>query len=437
MKYPIGVQSFDKLREENYVYVDKTDLIYQLAQQSICFLCRPRRFGKSLTLSTLRCYFEGKKHLFEGLKIMQLEQEWKEYPVFHIDFNGVDFSADSALECKLEGYLGEWEKKYGKSEFKTLTGDRFAYILQQAHEQTGRRVVVLIDEYDKPLLDTMGTSHEEKNRNILKAFYSVFKLADQHLRFVLLTGVTKFSQVSIFSGFNQPKDISLDEKYETLCGISEDELYNSFYESIVQFAAKRQCTVDQMKLLLKNKYDGYHFSTAMTDVYNPFSIINALDSMALSDYWFSTGTPTYLIKLMSRYNQNMDDLLQKWYSQEEFIDYRADVDAPVPMLYQSGYLTIKEYDSETESFLLDYPNQEVKAGMLTMLIDDYMRSDNNDFASSLVRDFNIMLRRAQLDKLRDRLTSFFAAQNYVMKKDMELLLSGKIQNSINYLPGAK
>ena len=292
MRYPIGVQSFEKIIESGYVYVDKTDLVYDLAQENVCFLCRPRRFGKSLLVSTLEAYFLGRKELFVGLRMEKLEQDWTVYPVFHIDFSNGNYNRDGELESKLNFLLSQWEEIYGKKTLAENIGDRFLYLLHQARVQTGHKAVVLIDEYDKPLLDVIGEDLEQKHRDILKGFYGTFKAADEDLRFVLLTGVTKFSQISVFSGFNQPKDISLDPHYEAICGITEEELYSVFAPSIEALAAKRKLSVEEAKDLLKLQYDGYHFSEEMTDIYNPFSLIYAFDKKQLEDYWYRSGTPT-------------------------------------------------------------------------------------------------------------------------------------------------
>ena len=371
MKYPIGMQTFDQIIERGFVYVDKTDLVYSLATEGkIYFLSRPRRFGKSLLLSTLRAYFEGKKELFVGLKIDALEKDWHVHRVFHFDFNGVDYITPGALPMKIEGYLHEWEKEFGiRSEVDTNLGSRFDRILRVAAEQTGRGAVVLVDEYDKPLLDVLEKDPEllEQNRNLLKAFYSVFKQADASLRFVFLTGVTKFSQVSVFSGFNQPKDISMFEKYEALCGITEEELDTQFAEAIQEMAESEGCTEEEVRQRLKRHYDGYHFSKAMTDIYNPFSVLNAFDSKEIRDYWFSSGTPTYLIRLMNHFHEGIDELTNKYYLPDEFINYKADIEYPLPMIYQSGYFTIKGYDKDSNLFLLDFPNNEVKSGFLAMV----------------------------------------------------------------------
>lgn len=302
MKYPIGIQSFDRIIEDGFVYVDKTGLIYNLTHESsIYFLSRPRRFGKSLLVSTLKNYYLGRKELFRGLAIENLEKEWNVYPVFHVDFNGSNFTEEGVLEKRLNGYVSDWEEMYGlSSDSDSLDlGGRFIKELEAAHKKTGHRAVVLIDEYDKPILDVLdiNSTLEDRHRNVLKGFYSVFKGADEHLQFVLLTGVTKFSQVSVFSGFNQPKDISMDTRYEALCGITQEEIEHYFLKPIADMAIEYECSPEEMKLRLKQQYDGYHFSDRMTDIYNPFSLLNAFDSKRVYDYWFHSGTPTYLIRL--------------------------------------------------------------------------------------------------------------------------------------------
>ena len=340
MKYPIGIQSFDRIIEDGYVYIDKTDMVYSLAQEgSIYFLSRPRRFGKSLLVSTLKNYFLGRKELFRGLKIDSLEKDWKVYPVFHMDFNGGNFTEKGVLEKWIGGYISSWERETGlKTDSEQPLGLRFMEILKFAHEQSGHRAVVLVDEYDKPILDVLDVDKnlEEEHRNILKGFYSVFKGADEHLQFVFLTGVTKFSQVSVFSGFNQPFDISMHSKYETLCGITQEELDTTFREPMESMAKAYRCSYEEMRNILKAQYDGYHFSKNMTDIYNPFSLLNAFATLEISDYWFKSGTPSYLIRLLSHSDENMNDITGKYYAPKEFIDYKADVEQPLPMIYQSG-----------------------------------------------------------------------------------------------------
>ena len=299
----IGIQSFDQLIEDGYVYIDKTDMVYSLVTEGkIYFLSRPRRFGKSLLVSTLKNYFLGRKELFKGLKIDSLEN----------------------LEKKIRYYLLSWAEEYSLPErTKELgLGDLFAELIRVAHEQSGRRAVVLIDEYDKPILDVLDVDKnlEEEHRNTLKSFYSVFKSADEHLQFVFLTGVTKFSQVSVFSGFNQPFDISMHGKYETLCGISQTELDTVFREPIKEMSGRYECSYDEMRSMLKYHYDGYHFSKNMTDVYNPFSLLNAFATLDISDYWFKSGTPTYLIRLLSHTDENMDEITGRYYCRTAFAD---------------------------------------------------------------------------------------------------------------------
>lgn len=426
MKYPIGIQEFEKIIENGYVYVDKTALIYDLVTQgTIYFLSRPRRFGKSLLVSTLKAYFQGKKELFKGLAIDELEQEWKEYPVFHIDFNGMDFTKAGTLETKIEDAVASWENIYGKTPNRNTIGDRFAGVLKRAHEQYGRRSVVLIDEYDKPVLDVLDTNltaeidgeHrllEDVNRNILKGFYSVFKAADADLQFVLLTGVTKFSQVSVFSGFNQPADISMDRRYEALCGITEEELYSYFDAPINELAVRYKYNEEEMKLFLKHQYDGYHFSDNLTDIYNPFSLLNAFASQRVDDYWFRTGTPTYLVRLLNHTDENLDEITGRYYDPSEFIDYKADMEKPLPMIFQSGYLTIKDCDLSMNTFLLDFPNNEVRKGFVTLVANDYLKTKND--AGSWARDLVKALKVADLDRFRKLLTGFLADIPYTMRR---------------------
>ena len=426
MKYPIGIQDFEKIITGGYVYVDKTALVYRLVTEgNIYFLSRPRRFGKSLLVSTLEAYFQGRKDLFKGLAIDELEKEWAKYPVFHLSFGGENFLKHGALDTKLENIIGAWEAEYGTDPNYTTLGNRFQYVLKTAHQKFGRRAVVLIDEYDKPLLDVldsgMKTSDgrnelllEEHNRNVLKGFYSVFKEADKNLQFVLLTGVTKFSQVSVFSGFNQPADISLDGRYEALCGITEEELYHVFADAIERLGIKYKYTLEQIKEKLKKQYDGYHFSDELTDIYNPFSILNVFDSNRIADYWFSTGTPTYLIRLLTHTQESLIELTGKYYDPSQFIDYKADVEMPLPMIYQSGYLTIKDCDLDMGTFLLDFPNDEVKKGFVTLVANNYLQSEKD--SGSWARDIVGALKIGDLEQFRKLLTSFLADIPYTMRR---------------------
>ena len=429
MKYPIGIQSFNQIIEDGYVYVDKTDLIYRLVKEGkIYFLSRPRRFGKSLLVSTLKCYFQGRKELFKGLAIDKLETEWAEYPVFHIDFNVGDFTLSGNLEARIEETLAAWEKLYGRSDTAQTTGARFIHVLHQARKRYGRRCVVLIDEYDKPVLDVLDTGYgttidgerrllEDRNREILKNLYSVFKTADEDLQFVLLTGVTKFSQVSVFSGFNQPADISMASQYEILCGITQEELEHYFAGPIHELAETDGCTDEEMKTRLKHRYDGYHFSRRMTDVYNPFSLLNAFAYQEIKDYWFASGTPTYLVRLLNHTQEDLNELTGRYYRPEEFVDYKADVEKPLPMIYQSGYLTIKDYNLRRGTFLLDFPNNEVKNGFVSMVASSYLKPKES--VDSWIQDVLDALEAGDLEQLRKLFTSFLASIPYSMrsKKD--------------------
>ena len=426
MKYPVGIQTFQDIINGGYVYVDKTDLVYSLVSEGkIYFLSRPRRFGKSLLISTLENYFLGRKELFKGLAIEKLETEWKKYPVFHLDFNSDDFKEKDALSSSLDYFVSEGERKYGVEKIADLgLGRRFARVLSAAHEQTGLKCVVLIDEYDKPLLDVLGSglmtevdgnrvTLEERNRDIMKAFYSTLKLADEDLQFVFLTGVTKFAKVSVFSGFNQPMDISMDPKYDTLCGITEDEIEKYFGESVGRMADKFGCDIPEMCRRLRKKYDGYNFSEEMHSVHNPFSLLNAFAQKKLGNYWFSSGTPTYLINLLNRDDVNLDEIVGKYYDASDFMDFKMEQDAPLPMFYQSGYLTIKGYDARRELYLLDVPNQEVQKSFIPLLADDYFQTKK--LTGPWIVSISDDLEAGNLESFRQKLTSFFASIPYNLR----------------------
>ena len=380
MKYPVDIQSFEQIINEGYVYVDKTDLIYSLVSDGkIYTMCRPHKFGKSLLISTLENYFLGKKDLFNGLAIEKLETEWKTYPVFHIDLNGVNFQIAGAFEKKISDYLTEWENKYNVDVWSNAgIGFRFENVLEAAHKQTGLGCVVLIDDYDKPVLDVLGSnitteidgreiSLEEENCNTMMAFYSTLKSADADLHFVLLTGVMKVVNMSPFSGFNSADDISTYQEYDALCGISEEEIDQYFREPIEEIAKKKGITSADVKSLLKKQYGGYHFSRKMGEIYNPFSLLNAFEKKEIDNYWVAAGTPACLVNLLDRDNVDINEYLGKYYSTSDFTIYNMTYNALLPMLYQSGYLTIKEYDRDFESYVLDIPNDEVKNGFISLL----------------------------------------------------------------------
>ena len=427
MKYPIGIQDFETLRKRGFVYVDKTDLVYKLVQGHVYFLGRPRRFGKSLLVSTLKYYFQGRRDLFEGLRIMDLETDWQESPVMHFDFNRVSRPAD--LKEYIRITLMEWEKEHPISVIPENLALRFSMVIEAIHRDTGKKVVVLIDEYDKPLLDLLETGHPEdekqieENREFLKNFFSAFKAADEHLRFVLLTGITKFSQISMFSGFNQPDDISLSTRFESLCGITEEELHSVFDDSIRELADSEGITEEEAKAWLKDMYDGYHFSRKMTDIYNPFSIINCFANNVVGSYWFRSGTPSFLMRLLAHTQEEVMQYTGQRYKEQMFIDYKADREMPLPMIFQSGYLTIKEVNTRFGTYLLDFPNREVREGLVTLLANNYLQP--KDDTSSWVINMVTALETGDLDLVRRLFTSFLAETPYSMRpkkdeKDREL-----------------
>ena len=426
MNYPIGIQDFAKLRENDFVYVDKTDMVFDITKNDgVYFLSRPRRFGKSLLVSTIKYYFEGRHDLFKGLKIESLENKWETYPVFEIDFNGSNYTEADALEQTLNGYLIKWEQQYGVKPATDQPGRRLADVLHQAHVQTGKTCVVLVDEYDKPMLDAMDTGLktrvgdnemliEDHNRETLKAFYSVFKLADADLRFVFLTGVTKFAQVSVFSGFNNTRDISMNPRFDAICGISREELNNVFASSIEELANTNMLSVEEAKSQLQQRYDGYHFSNGMTDIYNPFSLLNAFADDNIRDYWFASGTPSYLMRLLAHSNEDIQGIIARSYEAQEFVDYRATVEAPVPMIYQSGYLTIKGYNREDDEYKLDFPNHEVASGFLAILASGYFHTptEPNSWANKLKK----ALHHGKPEDFRNLLDDFLASIPYSVRE---------------------
>ena len=432
MKYPIGIQDFEKIIQDGYVYVDKTELVYKLANEGhIYFLSRPRRFGKSLLLSTLKYYFLGRRDLFQGLAIDRLEKEWNKYPVFHLSFGTSNFNRHHALDELLDTLLSDCEKECGIQPQTKDYGLRFREVLRTAHQKTGRRAVVLIDEYDKPLLDVLDLglevtdadgnkmTLEDYNRGILKGFYSVFKDADQDLQFVLLTGVTKFSQVSVFSGFNQPEDISMNRKYEALCGITKEELLRVFDEPIHELAEDLGKDYDETVRLLQKRYDGYHFGRRMTGIFNPFSILNCFNTLELLDFWFSSGTPTYLVRLLAHCDERINELVGKYYAASQFIDYKADVERPLPMIYQSGYLTIKDCRPEDNTYLLDFPNEEVRNGFITAVAGGYFKKTMEP--ASWAIEVADCLRNGNTDRFEKLMTALLSSVTYRFQRKQDAM----------------
>ena len=421
-KYPIGIQSFEKLRRDGYLYVDKTAIIYRLVTTGApYFLSRPRRFGKSLLLSTLKAYFEGKKELFEGLAIAELETEWIARPVFHLDLNAENYNAPERLEKKLISQLMEWEARYECDPADWSYSIRFSNVIKAAYEKTGHRVAILIDEYDKPMLETFHDKElQDKFRAILVSFYSVLKGADPYLKFILITGVTKFAQMSIFSTLNQLMDISLMKPYEAICGMTLPEIETTFDPELDAWAVDsnlpRQAVVDRMT----HMYDGYRFSKKQPEgIYNPFSVLNAVNQLSFSNFWFATGTPTFLVHILRRTEFDVRLLLEGIEVTESSLStYAADEDDPVPMLYQSGYLTIKDYKEEYGLYRLEFPNDEVKYGLLNYMTKYYTPVLNRDMPFYIGR-FNDELRAGQIDAFMTRMRAFFGGISYELSDDTE------------------
>ncbi len=420
MIYPIGIQDFEKLRTDGYVYVDKTALIYKLATTgSYYFLSRPRRFGKSLLISTMEAYFRGKRELFKGLAIEHLEKDWKEYPILHIDLNSRRYENAESLRLELNKYLEIWERRYG-DEFKDRAlEERFFQIIAKAYEKTGQRVVILVDEYDKPMLQAIGDEElQDEYRNTLKAFYSVLKTQDRYIKFAFLTGVTKFGKVSVFSDLNNLEDISMLEPYADICGITEKEIHCMFDSEVALLAGKEGIEKDECYARLKDCYDGYHFRQNSEGVYNPFSLLNTLKSKCFGDYWFETGTPSFLVYLLKQADYNLNNLQEEMVSADILNSVDSMSKNPIPVIYQSGYLTIKDYDREFKIYRLGFPNKEVENGFIKYLLPLYTPIEENK-SEFYVANFINDIRRGNPDGFMERLQSLFADSDYKITGKME------------------
>lgn len=376
-KYPLGIQTFSEIAKGNYYYADKTDVVYRLAHYAkYHFLSRPRRFGKSLFVSTLQAYFEGKRELFKGLAIEKLEQEWTEYPVLHFDISQSKyFDVDTAKKA-LNTLLTPYEEKYGlASDKEESNSNRLSYIISEAVRQTGKQVVILIDEYDAPMHDSISDKTlQDKIRNIMRDFFSPLKRHEGDLRFVLITGISKFSQLSIFSELNNLKNISMKDEYSDICGITKEQLISDFKEGIEAMAEQNGMTTEETIEQLKEHYDGYHFTPNSPDLFNPYSIINALDDRDFNSYWFTSGTPTFLIELLQKNGMDMLQLDNLWARDNRFDVPTDSITDPIPVLYQSGYLTIKEYNRKLRMYRLGFPNEEVRQGFSESLYRYYAPS---------------------------------------------------------------
>lgn len=421
MLYPIGIQNFEKIRKDGYVYVDKTALIYRLASTgTYYFLSRPRRFGKSLLISTMEAYFKGKKELFKGLAMEQLEKDWIEYPVLHLDLNGISYDSDDVLDQVLNEKLSAWETEYGIIATSTIHGLRLQKIIDAAHSSTGHQVVILIDEYDKPIVDNLSNPElSDKFRKTLQGFYSVLKTKDRQIRFGFLTGVSKIGKLSVFSSLNNLRDISMESGYSDLCGISEDDLHKYFDASVESLAKAEESSADACYEKLKEMYDGYHFSEDSVGMYNPFSLLNTFCSNKFKDYWFETGTPTMLVNVMKKTSFDVTTLSDNVVVAADELNGMQDiVNRPVPLFFQTGYLTIKGYDKEFQEYTLGFPNKEVKTGFLRFIYSYYVPvnpAEGNTTTNKLAR----ALRAGDPYTFMRILEALFANTTYQIQGDAE------------------
>ena len=421
MKYPIGIQNFEKIRREGFVYVDKTALIYKLVDEgSYYFLSRPRRFGKSLLISTLEAYLSGKKELFKGLAIEQLEKDWTEYLIFHLDLNVGEYKTEESLYEKLDAFLTPLERQYGTLPSLHEAGQRFEYVIGQAYKKTGKRVVILVDEYDKPLLATIAHPElQDSFRTTLKAFYGVLKSMDGCIKFALLTGVTKFGKVSVFSDLNNLIDLSMNRRYQSICGITKEEITKYFDESVHELAEGYGMSYDAALARLKEDYDGYHFVNNGVDVYNPFSLLNTFANCEFGRYWFETGTPSYLVEVMKQDNYPLPDLTQEQVTGDFLNSIDSMSKNPIPLIYQSGYLTIKSYDPRFGFYTLGFPNKEVEEGFADYLLPFYTNVKQGDSAF-FIGNFINELEMGRIDDFMRRMATMLADTDYKVVGDSEL-----------------
>lgn len=419
--YPIGIQNFEKIRTDGYFYIDKTALIYQMVKTgSYYFLSRPRRFGKSLLISTLEAYFLGKKELFEGLAMEKLEKDWITYPIFHMDLNTEKYDTRESLDSILNFTLEKWEQQYGTAPSETTFALRFRGLIERAYKQTGQRVVILIDEYDKPMLQAIGNEELQKEfRNTMKAFYSVLKTMDGCIQFAFLTGVTKFGKVSVFSDLNNLDDISMRNQYIDICGVSEKELHDDLEIELHELADIKGVSYHEICDKLREYYDGYHFTHNSIGIYNPFSLLNTFKYKEFGSYWFETGTPTYLVELLKKHHYDLRRMAHEETSISVLNSIDSASDNPIPVIYQSGYLTIKGYDEEFGIYSLGFPNREVEEGFIKFLLPFY--ANTNAVESEFeIQKFVREIRIGDYDSFFRRLRSFFADTPYELIRDFEL-----------------
>ena len=420
--YPVGIQTFERIRKENKLYIDKTEYIYRMTHSGGCyfFLSRPRRFGKSLLVSTFESYFSGKKELFEGLAIEKLEQEWMEYPVLHFDMSGGKHMEKEQLEDYLSNRLEAEERKWGITHTKRGANDRLTELITTAYEISGKQVVVLIDEYDAPMLDV---AHDKETldvlRNLMRNFFSPLKMCEPMLRFVFLTGITKFSQVSIFSELNNIKNISLDDEYAGVCGITKEELLTQMSEDIDVLAEALEMTREETIAKLKENYDGYHFSPASPDVFNPYSLLNCFDDKNFGAYWFSSGTPTYLINMLRKFKVLPAKIGRSLARSSAFDAPTENLKTITPLLYQSGYITIKGYDKMSQLFTLDLPNKEIKVGLFESLLPYYLEGMYAEEGDVAIAQMSVLIRQGDMDGALHLLQEFLGTVPYCNNTNYE------------------
>jgi len=415
-KYPVGIQTFSRLREEGYLYIDKTDLVWKMTKESpFVFLNRPRRFGKSLLTTTLEAYFKGQKELFEGLKIMDLETEWARYPVIHLDLSTAKNKPSSEeLQRKLSLLLEPIEETFGSKESEKTPGEKFQGLIRRAYQKTGKQVAVIIDEYDAPLLDVL---HEEsllpEFRRVMQEFYQPLKASEAMIRFCFITGITKFSQLSIFSTINNLTNVSMDAKYAAICGITEEEFATQMAPDIAMLAEAYECTPEEMHAKLKRQYDGYRFSEKSPDVYNPFSLLKCFLQQKVANYWFDSGTPTFLIRQMQHFRTDITTLERIEASATAFDRPPEAMNTALPLLYQTGHLTIKDYDRESNSYILAIPNNEVRTGFIDGLTPTYIGLDGSYVQDGFALKFWRALKKNDLHTAMQEMKAFLAGIPYV------------------------
>ncbi len=420
MLYPIGIQSFEEIRRGGYVYVDKTDLIHKLATTGkYYFLSRPRRFGKSLLVSTMEAYFQGKKELFDGLAIASLEKDWTEYPVLHLDLSGVAYNQEEVIAKVLDNALCKWEREYGSENNSDIPGIRFGNVIEAAYDKTGRQVVILVDEYDKPVIDNLDNPGlQDKLRDTLRGFYGVMKSKDGFIRLGFLTGVTKIGKMSVFSDLNNLTDISLDREYSDICGVSESDLKACFAESVRGLAEANGLSEEECLQKLASMYDGYRFHPKAAGVYNPFSLLNTFKIKEFREYWFETGTPSFLVKVMRKTSYDVTRLSCDLVGASLLTDVNTAFLNPVPLLYQSGYLTIKGFDPRYNLYTLGFPNMEVKDGFLNFLLG-YYAPVQSDSTNTLISLMSMDVEAGNAEGFMTRLDALFARTNYQIQGDCE------------------